>query len=74
MFFFESIMDIVEGNEPVDSRSNLGRSNSFSHPWERYASIYRYIVGQTGLFSLGMATGLGEGKLTLCNILLVRRG
>ena len=28
---------------------------------------------KTGLFNIGMATSLGEGKLTLCRILLVWR-
>ena len=30
---------------------------------ERYESSYVQIVGQTVFFNLGMATGIGEGKL-----------
>ena len=64
------VMDIVVGNGHSDTSSNPGEDISLStntlgkgmNPIILPPAMGK-IVGQTGLFSLGKATSLGEGKL-----------
>ena len=65
------VMVIVVENGHDDPSSSPERAFvHFTFIWERYASNYSpssygQIEGQTGLFSLGMGTGFGEGKLSI---------
>ena len=64
-------METIVGNKHWDTISNPGEdciSHRANNPWESFESYYSpssywEIVRQTGLFSLGMATVLEEGKL-----------
>ena len=64
-------MVIEVANEHGDSSSNTGRSclhftNTRSYTWEKYESNYfPPSMGQTGIFILGMAAGLGEKNVNL---------